>query len=185
MQIKLSRLKQIISEVVEEKYAGERMDDIMQSSREEETIEETVEEIDPHDQAIDDMIAEEMEDAMKKFVVGEAPVKDIGLETSDGKNMFIWLNKMTTQTEGRDLFVILENLFQRLLPILSKAKTYADQAGWDTREWQEFVRLAKVLSVIGPEAEAEAGADAGAAAPVNVPQGGTEEEAIKDALKGS
>ena len=41
MQIKLSRLKQIISEVVEEKYAGERMDDIMQSSREEEVVDES------------------------------------------------------------------------------------------------------------------------------------------------
>jgi len=68
MQIKLSRLKQIISEVVEEKYAGERMDDIMQSSREEEVVEE----IDPHDQAIDDMIAEEIEAAMEAFVLGEA-----------------------------------------------------------------------------------------------------------------
>ena len=72
MQIKLSRLKQIIQEVVEERYASERMDDIIQSTREEETIEETIEEIDPHDQAIDDMIAEEIEAAMSLFIVEES-----------------------------------------------------------------------------------------------------------------
>ena len=64
MEIKLSRLKQIISEVVEERYASGRMDDIMQSSREEE--------VDPHDQAIDEMIAEEIEAAIEKFIIGEA-----------------------------------------------------------------------------------------------------------------
>ena len=55
MEIKLSRLKQIISEVVKENYASERMDSIMQSAR----VEEPVEEVDPHDQALDEMIAEE------------------------------------------------------------------------------------------------------------------------------
>ena len=68
MQIKLSRLKQIIQEVVEERYASNRMDDIIQSTREEEVVEE----IDPHDQAIDDMIAEEIEAAMNLFIVGES-----------------------------------------------------------------------------------------------------------------
>lgn len=64
MQIKLSRLKQIISEVVQENYASERMDSIMQSAR--------VEEVDPHDQALDEMIAEEIEAAIEKFIIGEA-----------------------------------------------------------------------------------------------------------------
>lgn len=76
MQIKLSRLKQIIQEVVEERYASDRMDDIIQSGREEEAIEETIEEIDPHDQAIDDMIAEEIEAAMSLFIVEESETVD-------------------------------------------------------------------------------------------------------------
>ncbi len=63
MEIKLSRLKQIISEVVQENYASERMDSIMQSAR--------VEEVDPHDQALDEMIAEEIEAAIEKFIIGE------------------------------------------------------------------------------------------------------------------
>lgn len=64
MEIKLSRLKQIISEVVEERHASGRMDDIIQSTR--------GEEVDPRDQALDEMIAEEIEAAIEKFVVGEA-----------------------------------------------------------------------------------------------------------------
>ena len=63
MEIKLSRLKQIISEVVEERHASGRMDDIIQSTR--------GEEVDPHDQALDEMIAEEVEAAMKQFVLDE------------------------------------------------------------------------------------------------------------------
>lgn len=79
MQIKLSRLKQIISEVVEEKYADERMGNIMQSTREEEVVEE----IDLHDQALDDMIAEEIEAAMGKFVVAEkAENKEMVVQTA-------------------------------------------------------------------------------------------------------
>jgi len=83
MQIKLSRLKQIIQEVVEERYASERMDDIIQSTREEETIEETIEETNPHDQALDEMIAEEIEAAMGKFVVAEkAENKEMVVQTA-------------------------------------------------------------------------------------------------------
>ena len=85
MEIKLSRLKQIISEVVEERHASGRMDDIIQSTREEE--------VDPHDQALDEMIAEEIEAAIDKFVIGEAEdneevvedlEKDESEETAEG-----------------------------------------------------------------------------------------------------
>ena len=73
MKIKLSRLKQIIQEVVEERYASERMDDIMQSTKEEEVVEEVVEETNPYEQALDEMIAEEIEAALQEFIVEEAP----------------------------------------------------------------------------------------------------------------
>lgn len=74
MEIKLSRLKQIISEVVEERHASVRMDDIIQSTR--------GEEVDPHDLALDEMIAEEVEAAMEQFVIGEAEDEDMVVQTA-------------------------------------------------------------------------------------------------------
>ena len=56
MKIKLSRLKQIIQEVVEEKYASERMDDIMQSTKEEGVVEEDASNCEELKNAYDDAL---------------------------------------------------------------------------------------------------------------------------------
>ena len=156
MQIKLSRLKQIISEVVEEKYAGERMDDIMQSSREEEVVEE----IDPHDQAIDDMIAEEIEAAMEAFVLGEGEEDDLAaLDSPEGdpapdsvdvqqmksdvQQVIRKLALINTVPEFGELLDIILDLFSAP-EVQKKIMTIGRQGGLSAQEITKFAQVIKI-----------------------------------------
>jgi hypothetical protein len=133
MKIKLSRLKQIIQEVIEEKYASERMDDIMQSTREEE--------VDPHDQQLDEMIAEEIEAAMGQLTLEEEEVQggeeqgageEQGGEEQEEKAMAA-VEKVLAYLPGIKTRHAYAQLFQRILKHPVKDKAMAIKAATNNK----------------------------------------------------
>mgnify|MGYP001427899625 CR=1 FL=1 len=136
MEIKLSRLKQIISEVVEERHASGRMDDIIQSTR--------GEEVDPRDQALDEMIAEEIEAAIEKFVVGEGEeeidtAEEEGNMVGDVERVKKTLAAINNVTELSQLAGLILDLFAQ--PEIQKhLAAIGAKAGMGGAERQAFIK---------------------------------------------